>query len=157
MSGNWYRLITSDETNFTPIAEFVEYMEAQYLEAEQELRVKGKRIDDIACRLPGIVTHRFAQLQEIESILNHLQRLGDKAMIEAKDRFLNHYARTVSERTAEKHAEVDPEVYAIRMLQGEVALIRNKFLALTKGMEYLHFQTGNIVRLKVAGIEDTEF
>ena len=39
----------------------------------------------------------------------------------------------------------------------EVALLRNKFLGLTKGYEYLHFQIGNIIHLRKAGIEDANF
>jgi hypothetical protein len=39
-------------------------------------------------------------------------------------------------------------------LINEVALVRNKYLALIKGLDVKQFQISNIVRLRIQGMED---
>lgn len=153
----WYRRVAQDPNDFGPLAEALEHFENEYLAARQELEVKGRRIEEVARRLPGIVEYRFGQLQEIEAILSLFELRVDKAVAEAKKRYLENYQRNLSERTAEKYAEVDQDVIDLRMLVIEIARVRNLFLSLTKGMEYLHFQLSNVVRLRQAGIEDATF
>jgi hypothetical protein len=63
----------------------------------------------------------------------------------------------LSERSATERADIEPEVILIREFIQEVALIRNLFTGITKGLEYLHFQIGNITKLKSAGFEDATF
>lgn len=153
----WYRRVAQDPNDLEPLAEALEHFENEYLEARKELEVKGRRIEEVARRLPGIVEYRFGQLQEIEAILSLFELRVDKAVAESKKRYLENYQRNLSERTAEKYAEVDQEVIDLKMLVIEIARVRNLFLSLTKGMEYLHFQLSNVVRLRQAGIEDASF
>jgi hypothetical protein len=53
--------------------------------------------------------------------------------------------------------EADDEVLALAMIRNRLALIRNKFLAVTKQHEYLHFQLSNLTKLIVAGVNDAVF
>ena len=40
------------------------------------------------------------------------------------------------------------------LLVNEVALLRNKFLGISKGFEAKNFMTGHIIKLRVAGLDD---
>jgi hypothetical protein len=60
----------------------------------------------------------------------------------------------LSSRDAEKYAEGEQDVVDMDHLVNEFALIRNKFIGITKALEAKGFQINNIVRLRAAGMDD---
>jgi hypothetical protein len=62
----------------------------------------------------------------------------------------------LSSRDAEKYVDGEEEVIDFETLINEVALLRNKFLGIMKGMESKNFMLGHIVRLRAAGMEDIQ-
>lgn len=150
---SWYGKITEDPDDLTPLVDAMAYYEAEVERANKELNVSG-RIEEIQKRIPGWAAFRFNQLQELEAILKYLNLKMDKKRGEKHRFYMEKYARAMSSRDAEKYAEGDDDVLEIAMLINQVALVRNKFLGVSKGIEYLHYQIGGIVKLRVAGIED---
>ena len=71
-------------------------------------------------------------------------------------KYLENYNKVLSSRDAEKYADGEDEIVAIGELINQVALIRNQYLGITKGFEIKHFQLSNIIKLRVAGMEDSE-
>jgi hypothetical protein len=67
---------------------------------------------------------------------------------------LEAYARTLTSRDAEKYAEAEDEVIDMETIINEVALLRNKWLGVMKGIESKNFMLGHVVRLRTAGMED---
>ncbi len=104
--------------------------------------------------LPQVVDQRFCQLQEIEAIMRYLEIREQQKVAERRRHYVEHYNRNLSERMAEKFAMGDDVVVDLALLRNEVALVRNKYVSLTKGLEYLHYQISNITKLRVAGVED---
>lgn len=155
----WYRKVTADSENFyAPLGEAIEYFYNEYEEARLELRPpQGGLITEMSSALPGIVEHRMAQYHELEGILKYLEIHYDRAKGAKKKHFLENYPRQLTERVADQWADIEPEVIVIREFIQEVAVVRNLFTGITKGLEYLHFQIGNITRLKSAGFEDATF
>ena len=152
MSG-WYSKITEDPTDLTPLVDCFAYFEGQLEEARIELDVGG-RIELIAKKLPGMAEYRYNQLQEIEAILKFLNIQLDKVRGARFRFYMEKYDRELSAREADKFADGDSQVIDLALLINQIAMIRNKYLGVTKGIEYLHFQLGNIVKLRTAGIED---
>jgi len=148
---NWYYKIVDD---LSEIANFIVYFENELISARSELSLKGKSIEKHAAELPGIVEMRYSQLQVIESILEHLNILLRKKRSEKFKKFLESYAKALSSRDAEKYVDGEKEVIELSMLVNEVALLRNKYLGITKSLETKNFMISNITRLKVAGIDD---
>lgn len=153
----WYRKVTADVNDFSPVADALDYFQKEYKDAQEELKVAGKRIDLVAAGLPGIIEYRYAQFQELETILLYFERLESKAIVEKTMWYMTNYNRQINEITAKRYAEVHDDVLAIMRIKLEVANVRNNFIALTKGMETLHYQTSNIVKLRVAGFDDATF
>jgi hypothetical protein len=152
----WYARVTRDANDLSPVADAYDYFEAQYLEAQKEISPKG-RIWDMSKLLPGLVEQRYGQLQEIEAILRYLEIRYDKTKADKYRFYLENYPKTLTSRDADRYAEADPDVIDLALLRNQVGLIRNKFISLTKAMEYLHFQIGHMVALRKAGIEDASF
>jgi uncharacterized HAD superfamily protein len=152
MSG-WYGRITADPEDLTPLVECLLHYEQEHADALAEVKTKGK-IEHIAKLIPGWSAYRFAQLQELEAILEYLNIQLRKIKGERYQFYMEKYARQLTSRDADKYADADPKVLDLALLINQVALTRNKFLAIMKGLEYLHFQLGNITKLRVAGIED---
>lgn len=147
----WYRKISQD---LALIPEFITHYEEEYEKAKFEVGIKGKSIERNQAELPGIVEERYNQLQEIEAVLELLNiRYREKRSAVFK-KFLESYAKSLSSRDAEKYVDGDREVVDMAYLVNEVALMRNKFLSIHKGLEQKGWMLGHITKLKCAGLDD---
>jgi hypothetical protein len=54
----------------------------------------------------------------------------------------------------EKYVDGEPDVVDFDKIVNEFALLRNKWLGILKGLDQKQWQLTNIVKLRVAGMED---
>jgi hypothetical protein len=148
----WYSKIVADLGN---IPDFIAYYEHELAEAKRDVRVGGL-IEKNIKELPGITEHRFNQLQEIEAILNHLNIQLRKIRRQHFQKYLEGYARALTSRDAEKYVDGEDEVIDFETIINEVALLRNKWLGIMKGLDSKSWMSGHIVRLRTAGMEDIQ-
>ena len=146
----WYSKVVA---NLGSIPDFIAYYERELEEAKRDCRIGGLVEKNITA-LPGITEHRFNQLQEIEAVLNYLNIQLRKIRRKWFVKYLENYNRALSSRDAEKYVEGESEVIDYETIINEVALIRNKYLGVMKGLESKNFMQGHLVRLKTAGMED---
>ena len=146
----WYSKIVA---NLTAIPDFIAYYERELEEARKECRISGVVERNIK-ELPGHTEHRFNQLQEIEAVLNYLNIQLRKIRRRHFQKYLEAYARALTSRDAEKYVDGEDEVVDFETIINEVALLRNKWLGVMKGLETKQWQMGHIVRLRTAGMED---
>lgn len=147
---NWYTRITAD---LAVIPDFISYYDAELITAKSEVKVSGNIEKNIAA-IPGVTEHRFNQLQEIEAVLHYLQIQLRKIRRKHFQKYLEAYNRALTSRDAEKYAEGEDEVIDMEVLINEVALLRNRWLGIMKGLEAKQWQMGHIVRLRTSGMED---
>ncbi len=148
----YYNRIVND---LGAIPSFINYYESELEEAKRECHVKGIVERNITA-LPGITEHRFNQLQEIEAVLNFLNIQLRKIRRKHFQKYLEGYARALNSRDAEKYVDGEDEVIDFETLINEVALLRNKYLGIMKGLDTKQWQMGHIVRLRTAGMEDVQ-
>ena len=146
----WYSRITS---SLGEIPNFITYFENELNQARAEVRIGGIVEKNITA-LPGITEHRFNQLQEIEAVLNYLNIQLRKIRRRHFQKYLEGYARALTSRDAEKYVDGEDEVIDFETIINEVALLRNKYLGIMKGLDTKQWQMGHIVRLRTAGMED---
>lgn len=151
----WYGKITADPSNTLLIVDAVMHFETELELARREVALTGS-VEKASSRLPGIVEYRFNQYQEVEAILKFLEIKYTQTKGAAFKRYLENYNRVMSSRDAERYAEADKDVIELAMLINQIALVRNTYMGVMKGLEYKHWQINNIVKLKVAGMEDFE-
>ena len=147
---NWYTRITHD---LSVIPDFISHYENELISSKSDVRVSGVVEKQIAA-LPGITEHRFNQLQEIEAVLNYLNIRLRKIRRTHFQKYLEKYNRALTSRDAEKYTDGEDEVIDFEYLINEVALLRNKYLGVMKGLDAKQWQLGHIVRLRTAGMED---
>lgn len=148
---NWYRKVTND---LKLISEFISYYENEYDKAKIDLSIKGKTVERNEAELPGIVEQRFTQLQEIEAVLEFLNVQYREKRSAIFKKFLESYPKALTSRDAEKYVDGDREVVDMALLVNEVALLRNKYLSIHKGLEQKGWMLGHITKLKCAGLDD---
>ena len=146
----WYSRVT---TNLGLIPDFIAHYEHELNEAKRECKIGGLVEVNIK-ELPGITEHRFNQLQEIEAVLNFLNIQLRKIRRRHFQKYLENYARALTARDAEKYVDGEDEVIDFETIINEVALLRNKWLGIMKGLDTKQWQMGHIVRLRTAGMED---
>ncbi len=147
---NWYTRVSQ---NLNVIPDFISHFENELLSAKSEVKVYGNVEKNIAA-IPGVTEHRFNQLQEIEAVLNYLNIKLRQIRRKHFQKYLEAYNRALTSRDAEKYVDGEDEVVDFETLINEVALLRNKWLGIMKGLEAKQWQMGHIVRLRTAGMED---
>jgi hypothetical protein len=146
----WYSRITQD---LSLLPDFITHYETEIAGARSGVKVYGNVEKNIAA-LPGITELYFGQLQEIEAVLNYLNIQLRQIRRKHFQKYLEGYARALTSRDAEKYVDGEQEVIDFEVLINEVALVRNKYLGVMKGLEAKSFMLGHLVRLKTAGMED---
>ena len=146
----WYNRIVS---SLAEIPDFIQHYEHELIGAKGELAIVGNLEKHIS-KLPGITEHRFNQLQEMEAILKYLEIQLRKIRQRHYKTYLEAYARALTSRDAEKYAEAEQEVIDMETIINEVALLRNKWLGIIKGLDQKSYMMGHVARLRTAGMED---
>ena len=139
--------------DISKIPEAIQYFEDQLIEARSEVKLKGN-VERAAAEMPGIVEQRFNQLQEIEAILNYLNIELRRLRSSFFKQYLESYQRALSSRDVEKYVDGETDVVDYEKIINEFALMRNKWLGLLKGLDQKQWQITNVVKLRVAGMED---
>ena len=147
---SWYAKVSKD------IAHLPDCLDHFYQELETartEVKIHGN-VEKASALLPGIVEHRFNQLQEIEAILEYLNIELRRIKSKAFRKYLESYQRALSSRDCEKYVEGEPDVVDMEKIINEFAMLRNQWLGIIKGLDQKQWQITNIIKLRVAGLED---
>lgn len=129
------------------------YYEVELISAKGDVKISGN-VEKLIAGIPGLTEHRFNQLQEIEAVLNYLNIQLRKIRRKHFQKYLEAYNRVLTSRDAEKYVDGEQEVVDFETIINEVALLRNRWLGIMKGLEAKQWQMGHIVRLRTAGMED---
>jgi hypothetical protein len=148
----WYNRVTA---SLDAIPDFIAHYERELEDAKRECRIGGYVEINIK-ELPGITEHRFNQLQEIEAVLNYLNIQLRRIRRRHFQKYLEAYARQLTSRDAEKYVDGEDEVIDFETIINEVALLRNRWLGIMKGLDSKQWMSGHIVRLRTAGMEDVQ-
>lgn len=146
----WYSKLSKD---ITLLPDAIDYFTDELNQAKQDARITGN-IEKASASMPGIVEHRFNQLQEIEAILEHLNIELRRTKSFHFRKYLESYQRALSSRDCEKYVEGETDVVELENLINEFALLRNKWLGIVKALEVKQWQITNIIKLRIAGMED---
>lgn len=150
---NWYTIVSKDVKK---LYDAIAYYTNEIEEASKEMKMYGN-IETASRKLPGIVEHRFRQLQETEAILEFLNIQMRKLKVSRTRHYMESYHRKgLSMRDAEKYADGDDDVTDMATLINDFAVVRNGYLGIMKGLEVQNWQLSNIVKLRVAGLDDAK-
>jgi hypothetical protein len=146
----WYSKVSKDISN---IPDAIAYFEAELVAARNDSRIAGN-IEKASASMPGIVEQRFGQLQEIEAILEYLNIELRRLRSSLFRKYLETYQRALTSRDVEKYVDGESDVIDMEKIINEFALLRNKWLGITKSLDIKQWQLSNIIKLRVAGMED---
>jgi hypothetical protein len=146
----WYNKISKDISH---IPDAVLYYEAELQAAKNDVRITGN-IEKAAANMPGVVEQRFNQLQEIEAILEYLNIELRRLRSQHFRKYLENYQRALTSRDVEKYVDGESDVVEFEKIINEFALLRNKWLGITKALDIKQWQLSNVIKLRTAGMED---
>ena len=146
----WYSEVSRD---ISKIPQAIAYFEDEIVDARKEVKLVGN-VERAAASMPGIVEQRFNQLQEIEAILNYLNIELRRLRSSFFKKYLENYQRALSSRDVEKYVDGEADVDDYEKIINEFALMRNKWLGVLKALDQKQWQITNVVKLRVAGMED---
>lgn len=142
------------KSNIDHLPDCIDFYEKEYLEIRQELGFSVGTLERNATRLPAIMEHAFTNLQHIESILEYLNIQLKKVRSDVFRKYLENYQRALKASDASKYVDGDADVVTWCEIVNEFALIRNKYLSLTKGLEQKGWMISHVTKLRCAGLED---
>jgi hypothetical protein len=146
----WYSEVSRDVGK---IPDAILYFESELNQARVECKLVGN-VEKSAAAMPGIVEHRFNQLQEIEAILNYLNIELRRLRSSYFKKYLENYQRVLSSRDVEKYVDGEADVVDYEKIINEFALLRNKWLGVLKALDAKGFSINNVIKLRCAGMED---
>lgn len=146
----WYNRVVE---NLGEIPGMIDYYDRQLSQAQAEVKIKGSLETSIA-QLPGIVEFRYSELQEVEAILEFLNIQLRKLRRKYFQKYMESYNKALTAREAEKYTDGEQEVCDFEMIINSVALVRNRYLSIHKGLEAKGFMLGHVTRLRTAGLEN---
>ena len=146
----WYSRVSKD---LTSLPDCIDYFYQELNSAKLESKISGN-IEKASASLPGIVEHRFNQLQEIEAILEYLNIELRRTRSRVFKKYLENYQRALSSRDVEKYVDGEDDVVDMEKIINELALLRNQWLGIIKGLDIKQWQLSNIIKLRTAGLED---
>ena len=147
---NWYNEVSR---NLSKIPDCIAYFDKELIEAKKQCKIYGN-LEKASAALPGIVEERFGQLQQLEAILEYLNIELRKLRSSFFRKYLENYQRALSSRDVEKYVDGEQDVVDYEKIINEFALMRNKWLGVLKALDQKQWQITNIVKLRVAGMED---
>lgn len=146
----WYSKVSKDIVH---LPDCIEYFYKELDSAKAEAKIYGN-VEKASASLPGIVEHRFNQLQEIEAILEYLNIELRRIRSKAFKKYLENYQRALSSRDCEKYVDGEADVVDMEKIINEFAMLRNQWLGIIKALDIKGFQINNIIKLRVSGLED---
>lgn len=146
----WYSKISQD---LTLLPDAVDHYNIELEAARADARITGN-IEKAAASMPGIVEQRFNQLQEIEAILEFLNIELRQIKSQYFKKYLENYQRALSSRDCDRYVEGEQDVVDFEKIINEFALLRNKWLGITKALDIKQWQLSNVIKLRTAGLED---
>lgn len=146
----WYSRVSKD-ISYLPAC--IEYFYKELDFAKAEAKIYGN-VEKASASLPGIVEHRFNQLQEIEAILEYLNIELRRIRSKAFKKYLENYQRALSSRDVEKYVDGEADVVDMEKIINEFAMLRNQWLGIIKSLDIKQWQLSNIIKLRTAGLED---
>ena len=132
----WYRKVSA---NMGEIVNAISHFEKEISEARYECSMKGN-LEKQSRDMPGIVEHRFNQLQEVEAILEHLNTEMRRLRSKTFRKFLESYNKALTSRDAEKFVDGEDDVVNLQYLINEFSLVRNRCIGIVKALEAKQFQ-----------------
>jgi hypothetical protein len=146
----WYNKVKNNISDIVPALVFFE----KELDAAKPETYMNGNLERNSREIPGSIAWRFGQLQEVEAILEHLNIELRKIHHKHYRKYLEHYNKVLSSRDADKFAAGEQDHVDMENIINEVALVRNRYMALMKGLEAKQYQIGHITKLRAAGLED---
>jgi len=148
----WYNRVVDDMSRVT---DAIAYYNEELVTAFAETKISGK-LETQSQNIGGFMAHRYAQLQDLEAILKYFNHRLDRMRSGHYRKYLEAYNRELTDRAIEKYIDGEADVNDMYDIINEVALVRNKYLAVIKGLDTKQFQIGHIVKLRAAGLEDAQ-
>ena len=157
---NWYAKIfqeTDDIRQLSIICQACEYYEKKLPTGFDNVKPPKGPINALSSKIPSYATENLSIIGDLNIMLKHLENQESIARTQRTQYYMEHYQRKLSETVAKAYADSDQQVQAVRTIRFRVASVMEQFMAISRGLEYMHYQIGNIGKMRVAGIEDAEF
>lgn len=152
MNSNWLDVIRK---NYDEVGNFITEYNVHYINARKDIKIEGNLIEN-SKRMPTLVDLRYSQFEDINSVLELLEIEVRKMKSIHFKKYTESYQRQLSSRDIEKYIDGEIDVVELSIKINRVSLLRNKFAGITKALESKQYQISNIVKLKVAGLDDSE-
>lgn len=154
----WFQTVvsagTAGDADLLVALQAVDAYADEYSEAKKDLRVDGERIENIAAKIPGMTDHRWAQVMDLNSIVDYLEHRERRALFDEMQRMMDHYQRQLTYQQYKDYADTSDPVQTIRLVRQQVGDVFNLFQGIHKGIDALNYQVSNITKLRTAGCED---
>lgn len=148
-----YYSLTND---WSTLPDFLDHFEKEAAEAKKSDLIMTGSLEKLSAQVPVIMDLRFTQLQILNATIEYFEKQLDIVRKKHYQRYLEAYARALTSRDIEKYVNGEQEVVDMALIINEIALMRNVFISITKGIDAKSFQIHNITKLRAVGLDDAK-
>ena len=148
---NWYKEIKEDATK---VNEALEYYNNEYTLARKELKDNGKHLQQVQLELPSLFEIRYSQLQELEAIIEFFDIKVKGLRSSLYQKLLHNSQSALTSNDVKQYIDGDKNIMELQTVINDIALVRNKFISVTKALDIKNWQLSNITKSLCAGIND---
>ena len=116
--------------------------------------VEGANLEFVCKRLPFIVAEFKASLAEIKSISDILEFRKETTEGEIWKKYIEGSKRHMAPKDIQMYTKQDESFILINEAILEIAFVKNKIVAILEALEVLHWQLNNIVKIRIASLEE---
>lgn len=140
--------------NIDNVITYIDKYEKAIDAAEETLAYDGRKIEDICKNLP-LITHKYkSYAAELKSLQEYLEFKREEVEGKKWKGFNEGYSRQLSAKDISQYIKGDKDYVHHTELILEVIHLRSQMNAVLDGIECLHWQSSNIVKLRVASLEE---
>ena len=150
----WLHKISFDPMDFQAVLDAYTYFEDQYEYFRKELDIKGKNINQVAAKIPGLSEYHYAQMSEVRAIFDNIELEYESVKQKARKFYLENYNRTMTAGQVENYADNNQDVIEMKRIMVQMKFMLNLWEGLSRGIERLHHQVRIISDNRRGGLDD---
>lgn len=152
-------LLADDASNFDQfseeISEHLAKYEALVAEAEPIFKLEGRLLEEICKTIPHYQARYDQAYHEVKALEEWINVAKERKLARLWKKYNEGYSRQLTTRDIQAYINGEKDIVDLNQLIVETTLIKNNLFAIVDAVKQMAWTMSNIVKLRVAQIQDT--
>ena len=147
-------LLTLSDDKLFEVIPLLEKYEKKIEESEALFNLNGQKLEYVCKTLPHNLSSYDQSYQELKSLEEWLESKRDKVQARLWKKYTEGYARALSAKDIQAYIAGEPEYITFTEIILEVSHLKGKIFSIVEGFKTMNWMASNMVKLRVAEMQD---